>query len=111
MHFSEFQKAARKTAIYPDRHGTIGLMYAALGLNGEAGEVAEQVKKIVRSQDPVEFDSRRESALKELGDVLWYAAALCDEFNTEMGIVAAEVIERLNNRAREGTLHGDGSER
>ena len=73
MRFDDYQKAARRTAIYADRHRVI---YPALGLASEAGEVAGKVKKALRDHGGA-FDAAQIDALKdELGDVLWYVAVL-----------------------------------
>ena len=77
MDFSEYQQLARRTAVYPNR-GT-NLAYPALGLNGETGEVAEIIKKLYRDQAGVLDENTRYQLAKELGDVLWYVAALCAE--------------------------------
>ena len=75
MEFNEYQEVAtRKTAIYPSKQG---LIYTALGLTGEAGEVAEKVKKMIR--DDIELDPEyRGKIARELGDVL----VVCSQFST-----------------------------
>lgn len=52
----------------------VDLQYAALGLNGEAGEVAEWVKKVVLRNNPKDLTD--EDLKGELGDVLWYLTAI-----------------------------------
>lgn len=112
--FDEFQEAATKTAIYP--RGS-EVWYPALGLAGEAGEVANQVKKILRDDDfrtftsPSITDERRAAIRKEIGGVMWYVAALCTDLNLNLGDVCRENIEILASRQRRGTLRGDGDDR
>lgn len=107
--FNEYQKAAFSTAQYPD----VGhnLYYPTLGLAGEAGEVAEKIKKLMRDHGGQMTPERREALKKELGDVLWYVAALCSEMGLAMGDVAELNIEKLRDRKDRGRLHGDGDNR
>ena len=71
--FDEYQQAARTTAQYPDMGKNF--YYPTLGLAGEAGEVAEKIKKLMRDDKGALTPERREALKKELGDVLWYVAA------------------------------------
>jgi NTP pyrophosphatase (non-canonical NTP hydrolase) len=109
MKFSEYQKAARKTAIYPNQGHNIA--YPALGLAGESGEVAEKVKKVMRDKGGVVDEKTREALKKELGDVFWYVAALCDEVGLDMEEVAKHNIEKLQDRQERNKLHGSGDNR
>ncbi|MEP0843259.1 MAG: nucleoside triphosphate pyrophosphohydrolase family protein [Phycisphaerae bacterium] len=109
MTFDEYQQAARRTAQYPDAGRN--LYYPTLGLAGEAGEVAEKVKKLMRDAGGELTSERRDALKKELGDVLWYVAALCSELDLEMGEVAVLNIEKLQDRKDRGRLHGDGDNR
>jgi len=68
MDFSTYQNGARKTAVYPEAAKVI---YPALGLSGEAGEVANQVKKILRDNAGELTEERRTKIIDELGDVLY----------------------------------------
>lgn len=109
MTFQEYEIQAAKTAIYPRSYSII---YPALGLAGEAGEVAEKVKKMLRDGhiDP-------HALHKEIGDCLWYLAALCHDLSEEFGLnlslaKAAEVnLEKLADRAKRNTLQGNGDNR
>ena len=103
MTFGDYQIEAGKTAIYPDEHKTV---YPALGLAGEAGEVANKVKKMLRDG---KFD--REDVAAEVGDCLWYIAALCRDLNVEMSVVAKNNIAKLKARKEKGTLKGSGDKR
>ena len=75
--FADYQRDSRATAVYPDAGDN--LLYPTLGLCGEAGEVAEKVKKMVRDDAGILSDDRRAAIAKELGDVLWYAAQIATE--------------------------------
>jgi len=106
--FDDYQTAAVLTAVYPD---DIRILYPALGLAGEAGEVANKVKKIFRDDGGQVTDHRRVQVAKELGGVLWYVAAVCTDLNLNLGDVARENAAILASRQERGTLHGDGDER
>jgi len=103
MGLNAYQKAAAKTAIYKAEHS---ILYPALGLAGEAGEVANKVKKMLRDGD---FDRQAISA--EIGDVLWYIAALSRDLNINMHDLAMNNLEKLYGRKARGTLQGSGDKR
>ena len=107
--FNTYQTRAWETAVYPNRGGN--LAYTVLGLNGEAGEVAEKVKKILRDHDGVVDDAARHALAKELGDVLWYVAAVCSELGLSLADVAADNLAKLSDRRDRGALHGSGDNR
>ena len=109
MDFREYQQKARETAIYPGVGNN--LWYPALGLAGEAGEVAEIIKKVYRDQSGTLDTYATSKLLKELGDVLWYVAALCSEAGLNMGYVVEENCRKLQSRKERGVLHGNGSNR
>jgi NTP pyrophosphatase (non-canonical NTP hydrolase) len=120
LSFSEYQRRAAATAVYPHvavNPNSVGescggdYIYPALGLCGEAGEVAEKIKKIVRDKDGFVDATDRAAVAKELGDVLWYVAALCKEFQLDMGEVAQGNLDKLAARAAKGTLGGSGDNR
>ncbi len=107
MNFDDYQTESRKTAIYP--HIGRNLIYPTLGLNGEAGEIAEKVKKYIRDDKP--FPAVRDEIIAELGDVLWYLAALCSELDVSMSEIAQSNLDKLQNRARRNKLSGSGDNR
>lgn len=103
MTLNEYQHAAEKTAIYFDGHK---ILYPALGLAGEAGEVANKVKKMLRD------DAENKAAVAaELGDVLWYVAALCRDLGVELEDLARANLDKLNSRKERGVLGGNGDNR
>ena len=101
--FNAYQRSASRTAIYPDEHR---ILYPALGLAGEAGEVANKVKKIVRDG---KLD--KEAIGSELGDCLWYIAAVCRDLGLNMGEVASDNLDKLAKRKQNNTLKGNGDNR
>lgn len=109
MELKDYQEAAQSTASYPDV-GT-NPIYPTLGLTGEAGEVADKVKKVLRDRGGV-FDSEAREAIKlELGDVLWYVALLSQELGYDLEEVAASNLNKLASRAARGRIAGSGDQR
>ena len=108
MKLNDYQNRARATAIYP-RH--TALAYCVLGLTGEAGEVADKVKKIIRDNDGVLTKESKQEIAKELGDVLWYLANLSAELGFDLQSVAEMNIQKLVSRKQRGKLSGSGDNR
>lgn len=102
--FADYKNAIDPTIIYPQTTKIESLQYLALGLNGEAGEVAEQIKKAMRN-DAGELTVERVVTLKkEIGDVLWYLTRLADELDTNLAEIATENVEKLLARRDTGNL-------
>ena len=108
MTLSSYQKAASGTAIYPTQHA---ITYPALGLAGEAGEVANKVKKLIRDGPENRPPTWREDIASEIGDVLWYIAALCRDLEIDMAEVALNNLAKLKSRKERGTIQGSGDNR
>jgi len=109
LDFSTYQQRSRETARYPD----VGAnpIYPTLGLCGEAGEVADKVKKVIRDQQGT-FSAETVAALKlELGDVLWYVAQLASELGLDLGGVAQANLDKLASRAARNVIAGSGDDR
>ncbi len=100
MTFDEYQTQAQSTAIYDHP-----IIYPTLGLCGESGEVAEKVKKHMR--DGTSLDELK----KELGDVLWYLAAIASDLNISLNDIALTNIDKLQSRKERGKLGGSGDNR
>ncbi len=83
---------------------------SALGLAGEAGEVADKIKKHLRDELGI-GDAMREDIEKELGDVMWYVAACCTEWDLNLDQVMEKNLQKLQKRDTEGTLRGSGDDR
>ena len=111
MNLNEYQQKAILTAIYPSRSSLLGMIYCTLKLNGEAGEIAEKVGKILRDDNGKISDEKRMNLIKELGDVLWYIANLADELSVSLDDVANINLEKLAQRKANNTLHGSGDNR
>jgi NTP pyrophosphatase (non-canonical NTP hydrolase) len=109
MRMSEYQERSRVTAVYPGAGEN--LLYPTLGLCGEAGEVAEKVKKMLRDDGGVLSAERREALAKELGDVLWYVAQVATEAGLDLEEVAAGNLDKLLSRRDRDALRGSGDDR
>ena len=109
MELGEYQKRSRVTALYPDNGNNF--IYPTLGLCGEAGEVSEKIKKVLRDRGGIVDDQVRNEVSKELGDVLWYVAQLATELGLSLDNIAAANLEKLLSRKNRNMLHGSGDNR
>lgn len=104
MDMNYYQDFVRTTKVYPEQHS---VTYPTLGLVGEAGELANKVKKVLRGDAPMD-----KGALgAELGDVLWYVASLADDLGLDLNSVATANVFKLKSRAERGVLKGSGDDR
>ena len=108
MNFDDYQVAASETAIYPRQ---FAIMYPALGLAAEAGEVANKVKKIYRDKGGRIDDDDRLSIGSEIADVIWYCAALCTDLDLTLSSQARANLDKLNSRLARGVIQGSGDNR
>lgn len=116
MNFDEYQEEANSLAIYPRAKNNI--FYPGLGISGEAGEVSDKIKKLMRDGQCNEKDltyvipcDKVIEISYELGDVLWYIAAICMELGVDMSTIAELNLQKLNKRKNENKLHGEGDNR
>ncbi|WUJ75709.1 nucleoside triphosphate pyrophosphohydrolase family protein [Kribbella soli] len=109
MHLNEYQRAALRTAAPKDKPNEV--FQLLLGLVGEAGELAEKAKKIVRDQDSDFTQWDPEDLTKELGDTLWYLAVLADFFDIPLEQVAHQNLTKLADRQARNMLSGSGDNR
>ena len=109
MELNDYHRESRKTALYPSVGSNA--IYPTLGLVGEAGEVADKVKKILRDKEGI-FDEDSKDAIKlELGDVLWYVSQLSSELGYELDEIANANLQKLNSRKSRGMIQGSGDDR
>ena len=109
MHANEYQTQALETAIYPNMGANF--VYPALGLVGEAGEVADKLKKVIRDSDGVLTDSVRDAVAAELGDVCWYLAVLAYELDYSLDEIFDMNLVKLRSRKERGVISGSGDNR
>ena len=103
-----YQQVAKQTAIYPREQAII---YPTLGLTGEAGEVANKVKKIIRDDGNKINESVVQEISAEIGDCLWYISVLADDIGCKLSDIANANLIKLANRKEKGTIHGSGDKR
>lgn len=117
--FEEYQENTHKTAVFDehirlgmtneDRVESLRLAYLSLGLAGEAAEVANKAKKVIRGDYPI--DEIADAIAKELGDVEWYISEICTLLGVSLADVARGNNKKLLDRAERGMIKGDGDER
>ncbi len=108
MTLDEYQQHALETAIYPAEQR---IVYPTLGLTGEAGEVADKVKKVIRDNAQQFTEERRTEIAKELGDVLRYCATLAHDLGYPLESIARMNVEKLRSRKERHLLGGSGDNR
>ena len=109
MTFHEYQEKSRETAVYPDQGDNF--VYPTLGLVGEAGEIAEKVKKVIRDNGGKLDEERKVALTKELGDVLWYLSQLATELKVSLNEIADINIKKLQDRHQRDAIKGSGDDR
>jgi NTP pyrophosphatase (non-canonical NTP hydrolase) len=124
MNADDYQDAATETAVYQQKAAVVAhtlameeavallrLNYVVLGLVGEAGELANKLKKVIRD-DTGQLDAViKQTLLDELGDVLWYCAMIADELNTPLSEVMRNNVRKLRSRQERNALEGSGDGR
>ena len=107
MNLDDYQEQAKATAIYDKKHAII---YPALGLAGEAGEVSNKVKKLLRDGYEKNKDYRK-TISDEIGDVLWYCAVLANDIGCDLQTIANNNLVKLKDRMDRGVIGGNGDNR
>ena len=104
-----YQIGACDTAIFPKEKA---LEYLTLGLTGEAGEIANKVKKFIRDgASKEEYIAKRVEIGFEIGDVMWYCAVLAEELDMNLGHIMEKNLEKLADRKKRGKISGSGDNR
>lgn len=110
MTLDEYQKQALTTVISSDDEFK-DLLHWVLGINGEAGEIAEKIKKIIRDKGGEVTDEDKKEFAKEIGDVLWYLAVFSHHIGVKFDDVAKQNLDKLQSRQQRGVLGGSGDNR
>jgi NTP pyrophosphatase (non-canonical NTP hydrolase) len=108
MQLDDYQAAARRTAMYDDGYRVV---YPALGLASEAGEVCGKIKKVLRDQAGDFAEAPLDALEDELGDVLWYIAVLACDLGLSLDQIATRNLDKLNSRLTRAQLGGSGDRR
>lgn len=106
--FKTYQDLAKTTAIYDQK---LKIIYPALGLGGETGEVLEKIKKVLRDSNGVFSEEKKKEIKKEIGDACWYIAALATDLGLNLEEIAQENLDKLFSRKERGVLQGSGDNR
>lgn len=111
MTINEYQREAMATRLPGTYDEKRQIIYPALGLAGESGEVADKIKKVLRDHNG--FFTPNDTALiaLELGDVMWYAAALARDLGYTLEEICQMNLDKLASRQRRGVIQGSGDER
>lgn len=108
LSLNDYQRKALETAMFLTDE-KIG--YLVIALCGEAGEVADKVKKVFRDKNGIFSEADNRAIALELGDLLWYAANLAHILGYKLSDIAQLNIDKINSRLERGTLHGSGDTR
>lgn len=114
MTFDEYQQKAITTDTFAAKAVNVtdpAFVAKLLGLVGEAGEVAEKFKKIIRDKNGELSDLDRQDIKKELGDVLWYVSAVGHYLDIPLGEIANLNLDKVLSRQSRGVTKGTGDNR
>lgn len=117
LSFGDYQQWVINTGFYPGKREVFSapnmesVSYCTLGLVGEAGEVADKVKKILRDHDGALTPELKDGLIKEMGDTLWYLTALANELDVTVEVVAQANVDKIEGRNARGTRRGSGDDR
>ena len=108
LQFNDYCKAAASTDRYPNECKP---WVYALGVTGEAGELADKIKKVYRDKNGIFKQEDRNEIMKELGDILWYVTRLGATLGFSLEEIAAANMAKLADRAKRGVIGGSGDNR
>ncbi len=93
MNLNDYQSSALKSVAITEK-GIAALSHRTLGLAGESGIVANQMKKVIRDRGGIPNHDDRIVAMEKIGDVLYYVAVLSEYFDLSLEEVAAANLEK-----------------
>ena len=111
MNANEYQEWTRSVAIYPNDTEEEAVSYTVLGLVGEAGEIANKYKKVLRDDGGKISLVKIQELRDEVGDVAWYLARLADELGVTLEQLFQRNHDKLEERKSRNTLQGSGDNR
>lgn len=110
MELNYYQIEAHKTSLHE-----MPVIYPVIGLLGEAGEVADKVKKLIRDKGYKPGDiidhKDKEAIMLELGDVLWYISEIANNLDITLEEVGRRNLQKLMSRKERDMIHGSGDYR
>ena len=107
MELNKYQEEAAKTAFYEYDD----IIYCALGITGEGGEIADHIKKMIRDDEGMLTAERNLALKKEFGDVLWYIARMAGKLGYTLDDIAETNLEKIKDRIKRNVQHGSGDNR
>ncbi len=111
MEFNDYQKKSRKHVFYPNQNTYDAFRYLVYGITGEAGELAEHFKHVLRDEYDEISPERKARIMKELSDILWYLANICTELKVDFDEIPKIGLKKIEDRVKRGTLPGEGDNR
>jgi NTP pyrophosphatase (non-canonical NTP hydrolase) len=110
MTFDEYQKLAMNTKI-ANPMVKVDRAVLALGIAGEAGEVADKYKKILGYFDGELTDENKKDLASEIGDVLWYLATFAESLGLSFNDIAKQKLAKLADRKKRNVQRAEGDDR
>lgn len=111
LNFENYSKQAWEMAMASTSDDSSLLPIFVMGLCGEAGEVSEKFKKLLRDSKGEMTEAFKQEVAKELGDVLWYINALSKKLDISLEDVAKANLDKIKSRRDRGVQHGSGDNR
>lgn len=111
LSFNTYQNSTRKTAIYPKNTAQEAVLYCALGVSGESGEICNKVAKLIRDRGYEMSADFRKGVAKEIGDCLWFLSELSSSLGFKLDQIARDNLTKLQSRFSRGVIKGDGDNR
>jgi NTP pyrophosphatase (non-canonical NTP hydrolase) len=108
LSFDAYQAGAATTVVYPE---SAKVTYPVLGLASEAGEVAGKLKKVIRDKGGILTEDDKAALAAELGDILWYLAAIAIDLDIKLSDMAQGNLDKLASRKARNVLGGSGDNR
>ena len=99
MNFKEYQDQATSKLVIKDK-SMAALLHRSLGLTGEAGELANIIKKIIRDKQGAVGEGDIQKITEKLGDTLYYLAVLAEYYGVDLEEIAAKNLQKAKELSR-----------